>query len=382
MQQITLRPFLAEDAPIMQALLTDPIIGKTFMLPDFPHREAALPLFQRMLALSTDPKRFVRGICCDGKLVGFLNDTEIQDNCIELGYVIDPSMHGRGIMTEALRLAISQLFRLGYQKVTAGAFSENLASMRVMEKCGMHRLPHTDTISYHGQEHTCIYYALEQTKPRYKCLVLDHDDTVVQSEATVNYPCFCRFLEQYKPGMSISLEDYVGDCNQMTFIDMCRKRFAMTDEELHFEYLFWKDYAASHVPDAFGGIRELLHRFRQAGGVICVSSMAARDNILRDYRTHFDLEPDRIFGWDLPEAHRKPDPWALQQIQAEFGFEPEEILVVDDMKFAVPMARSAGCPIAFAGWGRKAFPQICKEMEALCDFRFYSTEELEKFLFD
>lgn len=27
---------------------------------------------------------------------------------------------------------------------------------------------------------------------RYRCLVLDHDDTVVRSAETVNYPQFCR----------------------------------------------------------------------------------------------------------------------------------------------------------------------------------------------
>lgn len=216
---------------------------------------------------------------------------------------------------------------------------------------------------------------------KYKCLVLDHDDTVVQSEATVNYPCFCQFLKQYRPGMTITLQDYVGDCNKMAFIEMCRQRFALTDEELQQEYLFWKEYARSHTPDAFPGIRELLEHFRAAGGVICVSSMSAEDTILRDYSNHFGLVPDRIYGWDLPEECRKPSPWALMQIQKEFGFRPEEILIIDDMKFALPMARSAGCPIAFAGWGRKEFPEICKEMEALCDFSFYSTEDLEKFLF-
>ena len=28
---------------------------------------------------------------------------------------------------------------------------------------------------------------------KYPCLVLDHDDTVVQSEATIHYPCFEEF---------------------------------------------------------------------------------------------------------------------------------------------------------------------------------------------
>ena len=29
---------------------------------------------------------------------------------------------------------------------------------------------------------------------KYPCLVLDHDDTVVQSEATVNYPFFLSLI--------------------------------------------------------------------------------------------------------------------------------------------------------------------------------------------
>jgi hypothetical protein len=52
------------------------------------------------------------------------------------------------------------------------------------------------------------------------------------------------------------------------------------------------------------------------------------------------------------------------------------------MKFAVPMAKSAGCPIAFAGWGRLQFPDIYREMENLCDFAFPTVEALEQFLFE
>ena len=215
----------------------------------------------------------------------------------------------------------------------------------------------------------------------YKCLVLDHDDTVVQSESTVNYPCFCRFLEQYRPGMTISLDDYVSDCSKMTFIGMCKTRFSLTEQELQEEYLFWKAYIKEHSPDAFPGIRELLHAYRASGGIICVSSMSSEDNIRRDYLNNFGLEADAVFGWDLPEEQRKPDPYALEEIKRRYHLSAEEILVVDDMKFAVEMAHSANCPIAFAGWGRKAFPNICQEMEKLCDFSFYSTEDLKNFLF-
>ena len=159
---VTLRPLSQSDAPVMTALLTDPIIKKTYMLPELPDQAAAIPLFQRMLALSRDPRRYVRGICADGRLIGFLNDTDIHDGRIELGYVISPACHGQGFMTVALRSAIRELFTLGFQEVLAGAFEENKASIRVMEKCGMRRLDRTDAIEYRRTVHNCVYYSIKK----------------------------------------------------------------------------------------------------------------------------------------------------------------------------------------------------------------------------
>lgn len=217
---------------------------------------------------------------------------------------------------------------------------------------------------------------------KYACLVLDHDDTVVQSEATVNYPFFIEFLKEYRPGMTISQHEYISGCFHPGYIEMCRQRFQFTDEELLIEYNGWKEYIRHHIPEAYPGIGHVIRKFKEAGGIVCVVSQSAQENIARDYRTHFGFVPDDIFGWDLEPEHRKPSPWALQQIMAKYQLSPSDILVVDDMKAAVQMARDAGTKIAFAGWGRQEFPQICQEMEALCDYRFDSTEELAKFLFE
>ncbi len=217
---------------------------------------------------------------------------------------------------------------------------------------------------------------------KYKCLVLDHDDTVVQSEATVNYPFFVEFLKEYRPGMTITAREYIQECYAPGYIEMCRRRFAFTDRELETEYKAWKEHIKTHVPEAYPGIGTVLQRYKQAGGIIVVASQSAQENILRDYRLHFGFEPDAIFGWDLEPEHRKPNPHAIEQAAKLYGLSREEMLLVDDMKPAVEMARRGGIPIAFAGWGRKEFPAICQEMENLCDYSFYSTEELEKFLFN
>lgn len=217
---------------------------------------------------------------------------------------------------------------------------------------------------------------------RFPCLILDHDDTVVQSETTVNYPFFVEFLKEYRPGKTITVHEYISECYQPGYIPMCRQRFNFTDEELDIEYRAWKEHIKITAPDPYPGIGDILRFYQAAGGIICVVSQSAQENIARDYRLHFDLMPNEIYGWDLEPEHRKPSTWAIQQVMQKYGFTPDQLLVVDDMKAAVSMARNAGCPIAFAGWGRKDFPAICQEMESLCDYSFYSTETFKKFLFD
>ena len=41
---------------------------------------------------------------------------------------------------------------------------------------------------------------------KYPCLVVDHDDTIVNSTATVHYPCFVEYTRQHFPHYSCSLE--------------------------------------------------------------------------------------------------------------------------------------------------------------------------------
>ena len=217
---------------------------------------------------------------------------------------------------------------------------------------------------------------------KYPCLVLDHDDTVVQSEATVNFPFFVYILDQFRPGTTITLEEYVHGCSNLGFARMCREWYHFTERELEEEYLGWQNYIMDHAPDPFPGIRQIIHRQKEEGGRICVVSHSCIQNITRDYDRNFGIRPDVIYGWDLPEEQRKPSTWPLEQIMERYGYRPEQMLVVDDMKPAWEMASKAGVPIAFAAWGRKEYPQIAAQMRSLCDFSFDAPQDLEKFLFE
>lgn len=153
----------SDDAALLR-LLTDDQIKKTYMLPDFARQEDALPLARRLEERSRDENHFVRGMETDGNLVGFLNDVEVENGTIEVGYVVHPDHWGRGCATAALKLAIEELFRLGYRQVICGAFEENSASLRVMEKAGMRKLDKIDEIEYRGKVHRCLYRGIEAQK--------------------------------------------------------------------------------------------------------------------------------------------------------------------------------------------------------------------------
>lgn len=156
-ERLTLRPFREEDESDVLALLQDDEIKLTYMLPDFPTREAAVKLFRRIMEMSHDDAHFERAIVLGNRVIGFLNDVEIRDGAIEVGYVIHPSEKNRGYATEALSAAIVDLFGRGYAAVCAGYFEENPASGRVMEKCGMKKIDKTDEIEYRGKVHHCVY---------------------------------------------------------------------------------------------------------------------------------------------------------------------------------------------------------------------------------
>ena len=159
---ITLHPLSANDKDTVLDILTSRDVSKTYMLPDFENWEDAIPLCQRLMKLSKDENRFVRGIYAGEQCVGFMNDVEAEGGSIELGYVIHPEHWGKGFMTRGLKLAIGELFQKGFDQVICGAFSQNTASQRVMEKAGMHLIEKSEDIAYRGKIHSCVYYAIEK----------------------------------------------------------------------------------------------------------------------------------------------------------------------------------------------------------------------------
>ena len=216
---------------------------------------------------------------------------------------------------------------------------------------------------------------------KFPCLVLDHDDTVVQSMKTLSYPFFLYILSIFRPGCTISLEDFVSDCHHVGFAQLCRDRFDFTEEELKKEHGMWMEYVLSHTPDPYPGIGHIIHRQKEEGGLVCVVSHSSKENILRDYQAHFGVVPDGIYGWELPEAQRKPNLYPLQHIMETYHLQPQQLLMVDDMKLGWKMAHPLGVKTVYSGWSDMGVSEIAREMEQLCEYAFYDLKKFEDFLF-
>ena len=104
---------------------------------------------------------------------------------------------------------------------------------------------------------------------KYKCLVLDHDDTVVDSTASIHYPSFLAYVAEYRPHL---LENYDRDTFYRKNFDpgifaIFRDELGLSDEELEEEDKFWRENVKKHIPRAFDGFSEIIGEYLTRGGI-------------------------------------------------------------------------------------------------------------------
>lgn len=217
---------------------------------------------------------------------------------------------------------------------------------------------------------------------KYKCLVLDHDDTVVDSTAEIHFPAFVEYLKIARPNLAdkYTLTSYLEKNFSPGILSLLSDEVGLSEGELLEEERFWSDFVKNHIPTAYAGIAEIIAEFRARGGIIAVDSHSFERYIIRDYKHNSLPTPDVIYAWDLPEEQRKPSPYTLFDLMRRYDLSPSDILVVDDLKPGYDMARGAGCDFAAAGWAYDV-PEIRDFMKKNCDYYLERVSDLSKILF-
>jgi beta-phosphoglucomutase-like phosphatase (HAD superfamily) len=218
---------------------------------------------------------------------------------------------------------------------------------------------------------------------RYRCLIIDHDDTAVDGTRRVHYPAHLRAMEVLRPGNApIDLDTWFRKNFDPGILPFLVDELGLTREELALEHKIWREFTTRDTPDFYPGFLEALAAYKDRGGRVVVVSHSESHIILSHYRTACDgpgVVPDLVFGWELEPDKRKPSPYPVTETIRQLHLEPRDVLVVDDLKPGVDMANAAGVDAAAAGWSHN-IPEIRDFMKQACVAYFATIPEFAEFI--
>ena len=147
-ERLVLRPLELSDAPAFSQLASDYDIAK--MTGSLPH---PMPLYSAEFKIMSLRNRKQRGLAYPyaitldgGELIGVMDLFRSAPNAaLEIGYWIGKPYWGQGLSTEAAKAVITEAREtLGVEALIAGAFADNPASLRVLEKLGFKQTGKTE----------------------------------------------------------------------------------------------------------------------------------------------------------------------------------------------------------------------------------------------
>ena len=100
----------------------------------------------------------------------------------------------------------------------------------------------------------------------------------------------------------------------------------------------------------FAGVLPMLQALRERGHWLAVATGKSRRG-LNEALQHADLRGVFDASRTADETAGKPHPLMLQELMAEFGVEPERVLMVGDTTHDLQMAANAGCASVAVAYG-------------------------------
>lgn len=137
---ITLRPFKLTDADDLMSYAGDDQVTRHLRWKTLTSKDEASTFITDVCI----PHPWRRSICIDNRSIGFISvfPGSGEDRCrADIGYAIAVRYWGQGIATQAMKIAVPQVFKdlPGLVRLQAFVDVENKASQRVLEKVGFQK---------------------------------------------------------------------------------------------------------------------------------------------------------------------------------------------------------------------------------------------------
>ncbi|MBK9740645.1 MAG: GNAT family N-acetyltransferase [Actinobacteria bacterium] len=164
--RLLLRPFVASDAADVLAYRGSPEVSRYLM--HEPMDEAAVAAFLASVTPArharVDGHRLQLAVEWQGRVIGDVNlrVSSVQSRQTEIGWVFNPTHHGRGFATEAASELLKVAFEeWGSHRVFAQLDPKNAASARLCERLGLRREAHLREESwFKGEWGDLLIYAV------------------------------------------------------------------------------------------------------------------------------------------------------------------------------------------------------------------------------
>ena len=162
--EVSLRPWRAEDIEFLVQCADDRQIARWLrdVFP-YPYERAAGERFIRSCLTADQDQGLFRVIQVDGAPAGSISltrGTDVYRRSAELGYWLGQAFWGSGAMTAA----VGQMCRMGFDRwdivrIFAEPYAGNLASRRVLEKCGfqLEGLLRQSVYKWGELQDSCVY---------------------------------------------------------------------------------------------------------------------------------------------------------------------------------------------------------------------------------
>jgi hypothetical protein len=84
---------------------------------------------------------------------------------------------------------------------------------------------------------------------KYKCLIVDHDDTSVDSTPHIHYPAFLEAMKTLRPGMEkLGFEQYMMKNFEPGFGNFLMKELHFDKDEFLEEFRIWRGFTERITP--------------------------------------------------------------------------------------------------------------------------------------
>lgn len=164
--RLALRSMQPGDAPALFELRSNAEVMKHLGRPLATTLDDAVMLIQSNLDLFANNEGIAWAITLkdDDTLVGTIGFWRIvkEHYRTEIGYLLHPGLHGKGIMQEAIQLAVDFIFaHTELHSIEANVDPANIASRRVLEKCGFVQEAYfKENFFWNGQFLDSVIYSL------------------------------------------------------------------------------------------------------------------------------------------------------------------------------------------------------------------------------